>query len=147
MKLSLSEACNLTERSFQQKTKKTSSKKQEKNSVQTGKGNFELKKKSVAVHESAAESEESCRSFMNLASFQCFLDFSKVQKEKPMFLQFLLTLKKKITLTSSHSWPELLESRSLDFPFHSTFLTKLRLRSLVFDFPKWPNRNSRHTEI
>ena len=99
------------------------------------------------MHESAAESEESCRSFMNLASFQCFLDFSKVQKEKTNVFAVLAHIEKKITLTSSHSWPELLESRSLDFPFHSTFLTKLRLRSLVFDFPKWPNRNSRHTEI
>ena len=44
LKLSFSEACNLTERSFRPKTKKTKSKKQEKNSVQTGKGNLNQKK-------------------------------------------------------------------------------------------------------
>ena len=63
-----------------------------------------------------------------------------------MFSRFLQSSKKNIEKKTYHtdlsSWPDRLESRLASFSFHSTFLTKL-WGSLVFDFPKWPNTNSR----
>ena len=59
----------------------------------------------------------------------------------------LAKIQKKNNHTDLSSWPERLESRpAISIPIR-LFLTKLRLRALVFNFPKWPNRNSRHTEI
>ena len=48
--------------------------------------------------------------------------------------------------TDLSSWPERLESRPvlISIPFDFFWQS---FDSLVFDFPKWPNRNSRHTEI
>ena len=84
LKLSLSEACNLTKRSFQQKTKKTTSSKKQENSVQTGKGNFELKKR-VLLCMNLLLNLKKVVNFMNLASFQCFLDSLKFKKKNQCF--------------------------------------------------------------
>ena len=71
----------------------------------------------------------------------------------PVFSRFLQRFKKsniekkKNNHTDLSSWPERLESRpaSISIPFD--FFDKASIGSLVFDFPKWPNRNSRYTEI
>ena len=108
-KISLSEACNFTERSFRQKTKKTVSKKQE-ILFRRAKGNLNWKKKKkVLLCMNLLLNLKKVLSFMTRLLSSVFLISPKLKKEN----QFLKKKKKKkknkktITLNSPHSWNDL----------------------------------------